>query len=229
MVKSPISQLERFIGRPFKNKKFVLTALTHPSYPSPDSQQEASQNFQRLEFLGDSILNLYIATKLYGLYPKASEGLLSRLRSILVSRKLLARIAGSIRLRNAMHMGDYERNPRHTAHNKIMADAFEALIAAIYFDRGLKAAHLFLERCFEPHLDQKKLFRFDPNPKSSLQEYVQKKYGRLPAYRSKHHEDGTFTAWVSVKRSETKGEGRTKQEAEAKAARAMLRKLRSKV
>ena len=210
MDKSSFGQLERFIGRPFRNKKSLLTALTHPSYPSQDAQQEVSQNFQRLEFLGDSILNLFIATRLYRLYPDANEGLLSRMRSILVSRKLLARIACTIRLKDALRMGDHERNPSHAAHEKIMADAFEALVAAVYFDRGLKAAEVFLDQCFKPHLDRRKLFRFDPNPKSSLQEFVQKKYGRLPVYRVKQHDDGSFTAWGSVKRWGNKGEGGTK-------------------
>ena len=222
------TQLERMIGKPFRSKKWLLAALTHPSYQNTHEPLKSATLFQRLEFLGDSILNFFIAHNLYDLFPKANEGLMSRLRSVLVSKKVLARIAHTIRLRNHLLLGEREENHPDLVREKIMADAFEALIAAIYFDRGQKAVERFLSKCFKPYFNQRKLFLLDPNPKSTLQEFTQKNLGVLPSYRTAHQPNGTvFTAWVTIKgKRKTKGEGRTKQEAEAQAAAQLLKKLK---
>ena len=220
--------LERTIGSSFRNKKLLLTALIHPSFPTEGESRHSAVNFQRFEFLGDSILNGLIAEKLYILFPEANEGLLSRLRSILVSRKLLARVARSIRLGTYLRLGEREKKLPAQIREKIMADSFEALIAAIHFDRGKKILERFLSKCFESYFDQKRLFQLDPNPKSMLQEHTQKKYRILPEYRTHHaKEKGSFAAWVTIKgRNKTKGEGKTKREAESKAAATLLRKLK---
>ncbi|OGW86947.1 MAG: ribonuclease III [Omnitrophica bacterium RIFCSPHIGHO2_02_FULL_46_11] len=220
--------LERMIGKPFRNKKWLHAALTHPSYQNAGQPLKSGALFQRLEFLGDSILNLFIATRLYDLFPNANEGLLSRLRSTLVSKKLLARIARTIRLKSHLLLGKHVEQHHELAREKILADAFEALIAAIYFDRGRKAIEQFLTKCFEPYFNQKKLFQLDPNPKSTLQEHTQKKFGVLPSYRvASQRNRSAFTAWVTIRgKRKTKGEGRTKQEAETQAAAKLIKKLK---
>ena len=221
--------LERTIGCHFRSRKLLTAALTHPSYPIEKGKpRRGAENFQRLEFLGDAILNYFVATELYSRFPQADEGLLSRLRSVLVSRKLLARIAESIHLKGYLLLGEREREDPHLIREKILADAFEALIAAIYFDRGLKRAKQFLAKHFEPYFNQRKLFRFDPNPKSTLQEYTQKKFGLLPRYQSRHDKKrGLFTSWVTINGPvKAKGEGKAKQAAEAQAATALMRKLK---
>ncbi len=225
-----MTRLERTIGCSFRNKNLLSIALTHPSCQNEYEAAAAGENFQRFEFLGDSILNYFIAREIYERFPKADEGILSRLRSILVSRKLLARIARSIRLRSYLRLGEREQKQPGQIREKILADAFEALVAAIYFDRGRKAVERFLLKCFKSYFNQKKLFQFDPNPKSTLQEYTQKQFGTLPVYRARQEKNhGIFTAWVTIKRrSKTKGQGRTKQEAESQAAAALLRKLKIK-
>ena len=227
-MRQPIRVLEQTIGIRFRNKNLLLSALTHPSYQRERSGMEPPENFQRLEFLGDSILNLFIATNLYRRFPEANEGLLSRLRSTLVSRKFLARIARSIRLKAFLLLGEQERRQPNPIREKIVVDAFEALIAAIYFDRGQKSAERFLLKRFKPFFNQKKLFQFDPNPKSTLQEYTQKELRMLPVYQARHAKArGLFTAWVTIKGvRKAKGEGRTKQEAESQAAALFLRKLK---
>ena len=227
-MKAVFSRLEQMVGHSFQNKNLLLSALTHPSYQNENQTLKPAQNFQRLEFLGDAVLNFFIATNLYDRFPEADEGLLSRLRSILVSRKLLAKIARSIRLRSYLRLGERERKQPDSMREKILADAFEALIAAVYFDRGKKAVEKFLLKYFKPYFNQRKLFQLDPNPKSTLQEYTQKKYRSLPAYRTAHdREHGLFTTWVSIKsRQKAKGHGRTKQDAESKAAAALLKKLK---
>jgi ribonuclease-3 len=228
-------ELDRTLGVTFRNRKLLLAAITHPSFLNEYDQfharqrMKSNQDFQRFEFLGDAVLNYFIAAKLYETFPKADEGLLSRLRSILVSRKLLARIARSIRLGRFLLLGTRERGQPVPTREKILADAFESLLAAIYFDRGLKAAEKFLLKCFLPYLDQKKLFRFDPNPKSALQESAQKKFHILPKYRVDRASDGLFTASVTLKKNLTaEGKGHSKQEAETQAARALLKKLKAK-
>jgi ribonuclease-3 len=215
--------LEKVLGKTFRNKQLLHTALTHPSFPTASHSAGFSERFQRLEFLGDVILNYFIATELYKRFPDANEGLLSRLRSILVSKKLLAKIARDIGM-PAPHGHIKEM----IGNEKMRSDMFEVLIAAIHFDRGELAADRFLSKCFKPYFDQKKLFAFDPNPKSALQEFVQKKSGILPAYQTlfdKKH--GSFVAYVTIKRKlKTKGRGRTKQEAESQAAALLLKKLK---
>ena len=227
-MEQKLKALERTIGAQFKDKNLLRTVLAHPSFQLGVQTNNFTENFQRLEFLGDSVLNFFIARELYHRFPKADEGLLSRLRSILVSRKLLARIARSIRL--STHVLTRKREQQNLPKEKILADAFEVLLAAIYFDRGKKAVEKFLLKYFEPYFDQRKLFQLDPNPKSTLQEYTQKKHRILPTYRTVHdQEHGLFTTWVSIKsKQKTKGHGRTKQDAESQAAAALLKKLKIK-
>jgi len=221
--------IEKTLGRTFRSKRLFRVALTHPSHLGVNQNAGSSEEFQRLEFLGDSILNFFIATELYTRFPEANEGVLSRLRSILVSKKLLAKMARSLRLA-AVNPQTTGINWADSGNDKILSDMFEALIAAIYFDRGRNAANRFLSKHFKTYFDQKKLIAFDPNPKSTLQEYVQKKSGILPIYRTAFEKKrGSFTAYVTIKRRmKTKGQGRTKQEAESQAAASLLKKLKIK-
>ncbi|MBI1977598.1 MAG: ribonuclease III [Candidatus Omnitrophica bacterium] len=225
-----MTSLEKAIGNTFRNKKLLQAALTHPSYSTEIGTEKLPQNFQRLEFLGDAILNFFIARRLYQLFPKANEGTLSRLRSTLVSRKLLVRIAQSIRLKKYLRLGKSGLYHPDLVMEKILADAFEALIAAVYFDRGPRAVERFLAKHFKPYFNERKLFQLDPNPKSTLQEYTQKEYGTLPIYQSQFYKKrASFAASVAIKRKsrlKAKGVGRTKQEAEAHAAQTLLKKLR---
>ena len=225
-----MTRIEKAIGYKFRKKKLLKAALTHPSYPmeTVGQRKQPSETFQRLEFLGDAILNFFIARKLYELFPKANEGLLSRLRSTLVSRKLLARIARTFRLKSYLLMSKRKEMRPDLMHEKIVADTFEALIAALYFDRGQKVVEQFLIKRFRPYFNEKKLFQLDPNPKSTLQEYTQKKFGTLPVYQACWNKKSqSFTARVIIKRRlKAKGMGRTKQEAETQAAQALLKKLR---
>ncbi|MBI4372405.1 MAG: ribonuclease III [Candidatus Omnitrophica bacterium] len=225
-----MKRLEKTIGFKFKRKELLQAALNHPFYQSAGQTLQTSEDFQRLEFLGDSILNSFIAGKLYHLFPKANEGMLSRLRSILVSRKLLARIARSLKLRTFLLLGKRKQKQLESNQEKILADTLEALIAAIYFDRGEKSVQRFLIKYFDPYFDPKKLFQLDPNPKSALQEYSQKKFGGLPIYQVRPAKNQkSFLALVTISgKKKAKGEGRTKQEAESQAAAALLKKLRIK-
>lgn len=230
-TKKLLNRLERKIGIRFKSHKLPIAALTHPSYPTHPAGEAAShaKTFQRLEFLGDAVLNFFTARRLYQFFPEADEGMMSKLRSTLVSRKLLARVARRMRLESFLRTGKTNDRLFSISREKILADSLEALIAAIYLDRGLKTVEQFLTAYFESHLDPKKLFQLDPNPKSTLQEHVQKKWHILPAYQTGPRRKDRFSAWISIQgKNKTRGEGRTLREAEADAAARLLRKLKIK-
>ncbi len=225
---SLMTAIEKAIGQTFKKQKLLISALTHPS--SPDTESAGGLQFQRLEFLGDSIINSFIALEMYRIFPGANEGTLSRLRSILVSRKILAEIATKLRLKKYLRLGYHEQKHLDLLQEKIIADAYEALVAAIYLDLGRKKVEQFLTKCFKPYLNQKKLIQFGSHPKNILQEYSQKKSGGLPKYESQFDAaKKLFQASASLnKRVKAKGMGRTKQEAESAAATALIRKLKIK-
>ena len=226
MNKLRLTQFKQAIGYVFRNKKLLESALTHPSFQKEISQDLVLADFQRLEFLGDSVLNFFIAARLYELFPKANEGFLSRLRSVLVSRRLLARIAHSIRLKSFLVLGISIHKQPTRVREKILADSFESLIGGIYLDRGYAYVRRFLLRHFASYFNEKKLLQVDSNPKSSLQEHVQKKWHILPTYLSQQKAKDWFISWVSIQgKMKTKGEGETKQESETEAAAKLLKRL----
>ena len=226
MNKTDLARFKQAIGYAFRNKKLLESSLTHPSVQKESVPHPPHADFQRLEFLGDSVLNFFIAAKLYELFPKANEGFLSRLRSVLVSRKLLARIARTARLKSYLSLGlSFHKQPTRVR-EKILADSFESLIGAIYLDRGYSHTYRFLLRHFASYFNEKKLLQVDANPKSNLQEHVQKKWHILPVYSNQQKEKDWLISWVSVQgKMKTKGEGETKQEAETEAAAKLLKRL----
>ena len=122
--------MPRFFLR-FQNLKLKDAALLHPSYRNENPKHELYEDFDRLEFFGDSVLNFVMCQKLYDKFPEADEGLLSRLRSILVSRKILSRIAREIGLPQFLKLGRGLSSQEDFHKSKMFADAFEALIAAL--------------------------------------------------------------------------------------------------
>ena len=219
---------EKFFLR-FKNLKLKDAALLHPSYRNETAGLPRYDDFDRLEFFGDTVLNFVICRKLYKQFPEADEGLLSRLRSILVSRKILSRIAREIKLPRWLKLGKGLSLQEDFHKSKMFADAFEALIAAFYFDQGFKRTEQFLLKCFKGYFDMKKLFRLDPNPKSTLQEISQRHWQKIPLYQSQN-ENSEFKCTVSINRLyQARGLGRNRQEAEEKAARLLIRKVRQEL
>ena len=221
----PLSQLEKRIHYRFKRKKLLLAALTHPSHQMEQTKAPL-ENFQRLEFLGDAILNLFIASELYRLFPEANEGLLSRLRSILVSKKILFRIARQMGLIRMLKLGRGLHEQEDFLKIKLAADAFEALLGALYLDQGLEQTEKFILRYFRPYFDAKKLFRLDPNPKSTLQELVQKRWQKLPSYLSEITDKGVKTTVSITRGRQASALARTRKESEEKAARFLIRLIR---
>ncbi len=212
------TELETRIGHRFSDAKLLWQALTHPSNAGQPS-------YQRLEFLGDSVLGLLVAEMLYGFYPNEAEGSLAKRHSALVCGPVLAEVAAEIGLGEALRLGQSEEmtDGRRNASN--LEDACEALIGAIYLDGGLEAARAFVQSRWKLRA------RTTPAPprdaKTTLQEWAQAKSLPLPEYamvgQSGPAHAPVFTVEVRVRKCEPQqGQGTNKRTAEQAAAKAML-------
>lgn len=220
-------KFEKALGLKIRNRRYAVAALTHPSYRN-EMRLHNLLCFERMEFFGDSILNFTISEILYEKYKEGDEGVLSKLKSILVSRKILSLIAKKLKIKQFMILGKSEQEHPDPDRAKIMADTFEAIIAAIYFDRGLKVTQKFLRKQFKPYLSPKRLHEIGVSPKTILQELSQKHLKILPHYHAAWKE-GSFHCVVSLKEiGEGEGTGRTKKDAEEAAARELIKKFELK-
>ena len=228
-VKAPwIAWARKTLKVSFKQKGRLEASITHPSFRN-ENAPTSLENFDRLEFFGDVVLNFVICRKLYEMYPEANEGLLSRLRSILVSRKILCRIAQDIHIARVLRVGKSLSQQEHFSKSKIMADTLEALFAALYFDQGFPKTEKIILKYFEPYLSIKRLFRLDPNPKSTLQELSQKEWQKLPLYSHEPATDGVKT-FVQIHRNlKAHAVGKTRKDSEEKAARLLIRLIRQEL
>jgi ribonuclease-3 len=167
--------LESRLGYRFKDRALLEAALTHRS--------AGSVHNERLEFLGDAVLGLIVATELYRRLPDASEGELSRFRASLVNGTMLGSVALELQLGDAIAMGSGELKSGGYRRSSILADAFEAVLGAIYLDSDLNACREVVRHCFGRRLETLP----DPvsliDPKTRLQEWLQSRQMRLPEYR----------------------------------------------
>lgn len=215
----------RLFGVAFADPKLLEGALTHPSYRNEHPHLHLP-DFDRLEFFGDAILNYVICCELYEILPEANEGILSRFRSTLVSRKILARVAREIKLGRFLKLGQGLKREWGNQQSKILADGLEALFAAIYEDRGLPAARMFILKHLGPYLNPRRLLRLDPNPKSTLQELTQKQWKKVPEYSWKATRQGIQVEVRVRRKCRVRVTGKNRRELEEKAARELLKKLR---
>jgi len=220
--------LRKILGFSAKSLAFYRAALTHPSFRNENFRiTKELEDFDRLEFLGDSILNEVICQKLYEKFPEADEGMLSKLRSILVSQKILSRIARDMKLQNALLLSrNLRQNFRDILKAKLLTDALEALFAAVYFDYGQAKVRAFILKLFKRYFDPKLLFRLDPNPKSTLQEITLKQWQKLPEYTHAFSEKGVKTTVSAGGKRKASALHKIKRESEVLAARALIKKLR---
>ncbi len=142
---SSLEQLQRFLSYRFHDGALLKQALTHKSCMSPDDKKGLGSN-ERMEFLGDAALNCLVTEHLFFLYPEKSEGQLSKVKSLIVSRKILGEIALSIHLGQYLLFGNSEMKTGGTQRLSILSNAFEAVLGAVYLDGGIKAARAFLEK-----------------------------------------------------------------------------------
>ena len=168
-------ELVRALGHVFRDENLLTRALTHRS--------RGSTNNERLEFLGDSILNFLVADLLYDRYPELPEGDLTRLRAALVRRETLAMIARDISLGDCLELGGGELKSGGFDRDSILADALEAVIGAIYKEAGVEAARQVLHKLFAGQLAAIQPGIIQKDPKTRLQEYLQARALELPFFR----------------------------------------------
>jgi len=222
------SGIERRLEYEFKDKNLLQEALRHSSYVNEIADPHLRDN-ERLEFLGDAVLNLIVSHILMRCYPDLKEGELSRHRANLVNEFRLAKTARSVNLGAYISLGKGEIQTQGREKNSILADTFEALTAGIYLDGGFEAAYEIIEKKFLPLIDQLDAFAPNCDYKSRLQERLQIGRGAIPDYRIVREDgpDHDKTFWVSLKvfDIESQGRGKSKKAAEQDAARKALELL----
>lgn len=221
--------LESALQYRIRNKDYFVQALIHRSF-IPVSHFEGLESNERLEFLGDSILNLVAAEYLFGRYPEKEEGELTVLRAHLVNRKALAFFAREIDLKQHLLSHTSNAGVVEKGFDTILADAYEAIIAAIYFDGGMKSARAFILRRLESAIEEGYIASSDQNFKSELLEISQAHGRGIPRYQMVKEEgpdhDRTFTVQVLLGNSAYGvGVGKNKKEAEQAAAENAVQRL----
>jgi len=231
MVSDP-NILQEEIQYHFRNPDLLRMALTHPSVAH--EQGRLVQHNQRLEFLGDAVLGLVLARELYEKFPDADEGLLTKSRAKLVNCRALAERARAISLGAHLILGHGEETHGGRKRQSALADAFEALLGAIFLDGGFDAACAFVLREFAPDISTLTGPAGIENPKGELQELLQSRSPVAPEYRflsasgpdhDRVFECAAFHEGVELAR----GSGKSKKAAESDAALAALKKLRAEV
>ncbi len=219
-----LAQLERKLGYQFSDRSRLELALTHRSC--------GSRNNERLEFLGDSIVNFVIAEALFEQFPKAREGQLSRLRARMVRGVTLAEIGREFGLGDFLRLGSGELKSGGYRRESILADAVEAIIGAIYLDAGMEVCHERIRSWFNERLvglsasDQQ-----NKDPKTRLQEYLQARQQSLPNYTvvdicgEAHDQVFSVLCDLPCLKVPSKGEGSSRRGAEQQAARNALKQL----
>lgn len=220
--------IEERIGYQFANRELLLRALTHPSYVN-EHPDEGPDN-QRLEFLGDAVLNFAVTVWIFRNYPTFNEGQMTRLRSALVREATLAAFARQVGLGRALRLGQGEEAARGRTRPANLGDGFEALVGALYLDGGIEAVERFLEPMIGPAAQAILSSEADKDPKSRFQEWAQAELGVTPRYRivAEYGPDHakTFVAEVLVgEQVAGRGQGHSKQTAEQAAAQEALASL----
>ena len=228
-MKDSRSRLIERLKVDWQNRQLLSIALTHSSF-TYENRHFGAENNQRLEFLGDAVLELAVSDYLYKNNPGHSEGDLTKLRASVVCEPSLARVAGNLDLGQCLSMGKGEERSGGRMRPSILADAFEALLGAIYLDQGLERAAEVAIGCMEPLLQDVMEGRLERDYKTELQELVQQSGGESVSYviiredGPDHHK--MFTAGVLYKGSMSgTGVGRSKKDAEQQAAKTAIAKI----
>lgn len=224
------ASLEKKLGLTFKDKNWLVEALTHRSFLNENAK--FTQSNERLEFLGDSVLSLLTSDQLFRLFPDFPEGQLTSLRSNLVRAKTLAAIAKKLELGHYLLVSRGEEKSGGRTNETLLANLFEAVLGAIYLDQGLDVANAFLAKHLFPLIPTISQETASFDSKSRLQELTQQQTQTSPQYRvlaeSGPDHAKTFTVGVYLHgKLLAEGVGKSKQEAEQDAARLALTNIKS--
>lgn len=223
------SIFEKENGLNFNDKHLLKTAFVHSSYVN-ELDDDAQDDNERLEFLGDSILGFVVSELLYLRFPESREGDLTAMRAALVRREALARFARRIRLGEYLFLGHGEEESGGRKRAATLCATFEAIVGAIYLDLGLDAVRNFILPIVEAELDADSLDALHKDPKSRLQEWSQSNFGVLPRYKQVDHAGPDhakiFMFQVTIRDQRYGvGQGASKQEASQAAAAMALHRL----
>lgn len=226
-MQNDISTLEEKIGHKYSNKDLLLQALTHRSYLNENHDFHLSHN-ERLEFLGDAVLELVVTEHLFNEFPKKPEGEMTNWRAALVNTKMLARVSEELGVNDFLLLSRGESKSLGKARELILANALEAIIGSLYEDSGYKQAQTFITENILKHLQEVLENKLYIDPKSKLQEKTQELYNITPHYdvleesgpdHKKHFVIGVFVEKHQI----GKGEGYSKQQAQVSAAEDALK------
>jgi len=229
--KKKIKAVSKLVGLPACRPALYLKALRHRSLVA-EKNMAATESYEQLEFLGDAVLDLVVSEIIYEMYPDAGEGKLTQLRSRLVKGEMLAHIARNIQLMDYIELGERVKNQGVEQSESVLADAFEALVGAVFQDHGFNACRDFVVKLYKDNVDFDELITLSDNYKSILLEVAQAKKMPAPIYRivketGPGHEK-IFDVEVRVNNNVMgTGSGKNKKKAEQAAARSALNILRN--
>ncbi|MCM5703258.1 ribonuclease III [Larsenimonas salina] len=222
-MSSSLQALSQRIGYEFNDVTWLELAMTHRSY--------GGDNNERLEFLGDSIVNFIVGEALYRRFPEAREGQLSRLRARMVKGQTLAELAREFKLGEFLRLGTGEMKSGGHRRESILADAMEAVIGAIYLDGGMTHVNERVLDWYESRLQKLDLKDTQKDPKTRLQEYLQSRQYALPRYEvlsvegEAHAQTFKVACHIDLFSTPTQGEGASRRYAEQQAAESALKQL----
>ncbi len=226
-----LSELERIVGLQFKNRSLLKQAVVHRSYLNEHPDADTSHN-ERLEFLGDAVLEIIVTEHLFHKFPETPEGDLTNWRASLVNAKMLAKVAQELQIEEFLYLSKGEAKDKNSkARQYILANAIEALIGAMYLDQGTEPAKRFIDVNILSKLQFILSNELYLDPKSKFQERAQEQYKVTPHYKilnetgpdhAKTFEVGVYLADELV----AKGKGSSKQEAQVDAAAKAVKKLK---
>jgi len=218
------SKLEKCLGYQFKNKNLIIEALTHKSYKKP-------YNNERLEFLGDAVLNLIVGEYLYHQFPKSNEGDLSKIRASLVNETGFTRLAKYINLGDFIYISVAEEKNNGRKKASILSDAFEAIMGAIYLESGLDNLKPIILQLLENSYDKINLDVLFSDYKTALQEITQSMFGSIPEYKLEksygpdHLKEFEVSIWIDEKNYGS-AKGKSKKLAQQAVAKIALEALK---
>ncbi|OUX53068.1 MAG: ribonuclease III [Pelagibacteraceae bacterium TMED287] len=221
MIENKINNLEEVINIKFKDSTILKRSLVHKSYNSHD-------NNEKLEFLGDRVIGLILSKELLKMFPNEKEGIIDKKFANLVNKQTCYAIAKKLELKKFMFLGESYKGLK-TPDEKIMSDCLEALIGAIFLDKGLKESENFIFNYWKEYLDKSDFTQIDS--KTQLQEYCLKQFKKLPTYKinkkSGPQHNPVFNVEVQIPNSKKfSGKGSSKKNAQQSAAKKLLENIK---
>ena len=221
-----IEKLKKKLGLTFQKPALLKEALTHRSYAV---ENRLTYDNQRLEFLGDAVLEIVLTEYLYTVYPEADEGVMTKMRSALAQQEAIAKLARELELGKFMYIGRGEAVSGGINRDSTLCDLFEAVLGACYLDGGMEFARNFILNLVKEKFPAPHRLLSGLNPKGTLQEYTQHKFGHAPAYTvlsvDGPEHNPVYTVAVEIGENKCSGQGGSRRQAEFAAAHALLDKL----